>query len=49
MKKNDYDFTYTSYEAIKEDGKSIKIIFPPKNLVTKRLSIIHPSQQAASL
>ena len=30
MKKNDYDFTYTSYEAIKGDGKLKKIIFPPK-------------------
>ena len=30
MKKNNYDFTYTSYEAIKENSKSKKIIFPPK-------------------
>ena len=35
MKKNDYDFTYTSYEAIKENGKSIKIIFPPKKFSYK--------------
>ena len=38
------------HEAITEDGKSKKSIFSsPKNLVTKRLSTIHRSQQAALL